>query len=172
MYKVSLLVETEGLSMHQLSKVFLITLASFSLVGLAGCADKKSATAPATEKASSPARVHEVQRTNVTTIALATYHLMKSNGQLEKLNDDIEPSARNVVEDTDNKKIAFDAGTEQNDYFEQKAHITIDSNKVLYTTKQDNTSVDSLYKKYSKTVSFQRFLDEFEIQDHDEDFDD
>ncbi len=50
MYKVSLLVETEGLSMHQLSKVFLITLASFSLVGLAGCADKKSATAPATEK--------------------------------------------------------------------------------------------------------------------------
>ncbi|MEO4706557.1 hypothetical protein ABHW52_02810 [Pediococcus pentosaceus] len=60
----------------------------------------------------------------------------------------------------------------KNDYFEQKAHITIDNNKVLYTTKQDNTSVDNLYKKYSKTVSFQRFLDEFEIQDHDEDFDD
>lgn len=142
--------------MHQLSKVFLITLASFSLVGLAGCADKKSATAPATEKASSPARVHEVQRTNATTIALATYHLMKSNGQLETLNDDIEPSARNVVEDTDNKKIAFDAGTEQNDYFEQKPILLsittrcfIQPNKIIPVS---ITSIKSIPKQLVSSV--------------------
>lgn len=155
--------------MNRLTKAFFIALASLTLVGVSGCAKTQTSSSSKQDTAlsSHSASYKSEHRSTATTMALATYNLMQSNGQLSRLNDDIEPVAYNVVEDTTNNKITFTAGVEQNDYFQRSADITITNNSVTYSSRESKASINTLYKKYFRTQKFHEFLDEFEIEDED-----
>lgn len=155
--------------MNRLNKAFFIFLASLTLVVISGCAKTQPATSSQESSAlSSDSSSYKTEHhTTSTTMALATYNLMQSNGQLNRLNDDVEPVAYNVVEDTTNNKITFTAGTEQNDHFTRQSDITISNKFVTYSGREAKASINTLYKKYFRTRQFHLFLDEFEIEDDD-----